>query len=425
MSDRLRILYLSQLPPSPPRFGAQARMHGLMTQLARRHDITAVSLVDDDVDAAECERAMRAYCHDVVLVPNEHASRGTGKRALQLRSLLSAASFERQLYAVDGLAELLDRTLARGHFDLVNVEFPYLAHVALRAAAQRVPVLPVVLDAHEIAYDLGRQIARRGTPGRRVYGALNWRKLRREELAAFRAVDGVSLCSAADERRLRAHVPSARTTVIPNAADVEHLQPRPTDPRVEARTVVFFGHLSTVPNIDAVTFLVKEIWPLVTAAMPDARCRIIGPRADPSVRGLVRPGVELIGPVEDLRPHLATASVVAVPLRIGGGTRLKIVEAMAMGKAIVSTTIGAEGIDAVSGRDILIADDAAAFAGAVIAALNDVGLGERLGRAARELAAARYSWASAAERLEQFFRDVLAARASTAAAPIAPAEVTA
>ena len=128
---------------------------------------------------------------------------------------------------------------------------------------------------------------------------------------------------------------------------------------------VYFGLLSTVPNVDGVTHFVQDIWPRIAEAHPEARCKIIGGRPPPSLLALAGPGVELTGFVPDLRPHLAAAAAIVVPLRLGGGTRLKIVEGMAMGKAIVSTTLGAEGIEAVPGRDILIEDQPAAFADAV------------------------------------------------------------
>ncbi len=131
--------------------------------------------------------------------------------------------------------------------------------------------------------------------------------------------------------------------VIPNAADIDYYQPRPTDPPPDGRTVVYFGLLSTVPNIDAVIHFVQEIWPRIAKAHPDARCKIIGGRPPPSLLALAGPRVELTGFVPDLRPHLAAAAAVVVPLRLGGGTRLKIVEAMAMGKAIVSTALGRGG----------------------------------------------------------------------------------
>ncbi len=409
--DRLSVLYVSHMPPSPPRFGAQARMHGLMTSLARRHDITAVSLVDEDFDLEECGRAMREYCRQVILISNPNGRSGFAKRLLQLRSMASLRSFEHHRYSVPALQQALDGVLQRERLDVVNLEFPYLAHFRFQQSPPGTPRPPLVIDTHEIAYDIVRQFARRGgSLARKLYAGLDWRKLRREELAAFRAAEGICTCSTADQQRLLAEVPSARTVVIPNAADVEHYQPRASDPPRDGRTVVFFGLMSTFPNIDGALFFLREIWPRIAAERPQARCKIIGARPPPSVLELAGPRVEITGLVDDLRPHLAAAAVLVVPLRIGGGTRLKIVEGMAMGKAIVSTALGAEGIDAVPGRDILIADDAERFAASVIRLLDDPDLAARLGRSARQVAVERYAWSAAAATLENFYREILAGR---------------
>jgi glycosyltransferase involved in cell wall biosynthesis len=406
--ERLSILYVSQMPASPPRCGAQARVHGLMTQLARRHDLTAAMLVDDEFDTEECRRAMQAYCREVILVPNPYGREGLAKRLLQLRSLASTRSFERLRVTVPALQRALDRVLRARRFDVVNLEFPYLGHCDLRQAPPGKRLPPLVVDSHEIAYDLARQFARAGgSLYRRLYAGANGRKLRREELGIYRDADGVYLCSAADERRLLDEVPGARTAVIPNAADVEYYQPRPTDPPPDGRTVVYFGLLSTVPNVDGVTHFVQDIWPRIAETHPEARCKIIGGRPPPSLLALAGPRVELTGFVSDLRPLLAAAAAVVVPLRLGGGTRLKIVEAMAMGKAIVSTTLGAEGIEAVPGRDLLTEDQPAAFADAVNRLLAEPGLAARIGQSARQLAAERYAWSGAARTLEGFYRRIL------------------
>jgi polysaccharide biosynthesis protein PslH len=405
--EPLSILYVSPMPASPPRFGAQARVHGLMTQLARRHNLTAVILLDEEFDAEECRRAMQSYCREVVLVPNPHRSL-LKHRLRQLRSLASTRSFERLRVTVPALQRALDQVLLARRFDIVNLEFSFLGHFELRQApsGERLPLL--VVDSHNIDYELARQYARAGDSlARRLYARANWRKLRREELGIYRDADGVYLCSAADERRLLDQVPGVRTAVIPNAADVEYYQPRPTDPRPDGRTVVFFGLLSYVPNLDGVIHFVRDIWPRIAEAHPDARLKIVGGRPPPSLLALAGPRVELTGFVPDLRPHLAAAAAVVVPLRLGGGTRLKIVEAMAMGKAIVSTTLGAEGIEAAPGRDLLIEDQPAAFADAVNRLLADPHLAARIGQSARRLAVERYSWSGAAQALEDFYRRIL------------------
>jgi polysaccharide biosynthesis protein PslH len=405
--ERLNILFVCPMPVSPPRFGAQARMHGLMTGLARHHDLTAVALVDDGFDIEECRLAMKVYCREVVLIPNPYGRNGLAKRLLQIRSLASSRSFERLRVTVPTMQQTLSRILQDRRFDIVNMEFPYLGHSHLRQAppSQSPPLL--IVDSHEIAYDLARQFVRTGSLGRRLYAEVNWRKLRREELATYRDADGVLLCSTADEQRLLAQAPGLRTAVIPNAADVDYFQPRSTDPRPDARTVVYFGLLSTVPNVDGVTHFLQDIWPQIVDEHPQARCKIIGSRPPPSLLALAGPHIEFTGFVPDLRPHLAAAAAVVVPLRLGGGTRLKIVEAMAMGKAVVSTRLGAEGIEAVPGRDILIEDHPAAFANAVKRLLAQPGLAVRIGQSARQLAVERYSWSGAGRALEVFYRKVL------------------
>jgi polysaccharide biosynthesis protein PslH len=321
--ERLNILCVSHMPASPPRFGAQARMHGLMTQLAQRHDLTAVMLVNEEFNVDECREAMQAYCREVVLVPNPCIRHILEKRLLQLRSLASTRSFERLQVAVPAMQTALDLVLRSTRFDVVNLEFSFLGDYRLRQAPPGKKLPALVVDSHNIDYDLARQYARHGSSlVRRIYASANWRKLRQEELTTYGGADGVYLCSGDDERRLLSEVFGARTAVIPNAADVEHYRPRPTDPPPDGRTVVFFGHLSYVPNIDAVTHFVQDIWPRIADAHPDARCKIIGGQPPASLLALAGPRVELTGFVSDLRPHLAAAAAVVAPLRLGGGTRL-------------------------------------------------------------------------------------------------------
>jgi polysaccharide biosynthesis protein PslH len=406
--ERLNVLFVSHLPASPPRFGAQARMHGLMTQLARRHDLTAVTLFSDEFDADECRRAMQAYCREVVMVPNRYGREGLTKRLLQFRSLASTRSFERLLYRLPALQQALDRLLRARRFDVVNLEFTFLGHYDVRQAPPGETPSAVVVDSHNIDYDLARQYARDSSSlVRRLYAEANWRKLRREELAIYREADGVYLCSPSDERRLLDEVPGVRTAVIPNAADLEYYQPCSNDPAPDGRTVVFFGHLSYPPNVDGVNHFLRDIWPRIAKAHSKARCKIIGGQPPPSLLALAGPRVEVTGFVQDLRPHLAAAAAVVVPLRQGGGTRLKIVEAMAMGKAIVSTTLGAEGIQAVPGRDILVEDQPANFGDAVNRLLAEPDLAARIGRSARQLAVERYGWREGARALEGFYRRIL------------------
>jgi polysaccharide biosynthesis protein PslH len=410
--ERLSVLFVSPMPPSPPRSGSQARTHGLLTEIAREHEVTAVTLHDDDCDTEATGRAMRAYCRDVILVRNPNGRGKIHRRLMQLRSWMTRHSFQRRLFAVPGFQETLDRILRERRFDVVFLNFPYLANYRVRQSPPGTSPPALVVDSHDIGYDLARQMARSGTSlGMRIHAALNWRKLAKEELGAYVEADGVCVCSAADEARLARDAPGATSVVIPNAADVEFLQPRPTDPEPDGRTVLFFGLLSTVPNVDGVLYFLREIWPQIAQDRPQARCRIVGLNPPESVRALAGARVEVTGPVDDIRVALASAAVVVVPLRLGSGTRLKIIEAWAMARPVVSTTLGAEGIDGVPERDLLIADDPRAFARAVVRVLDDPALGARLGAAGRRLAVERYSWPGAARTLVGFFRRLLAQRA--------------
>lgn len=411
MNERLNVLLVSPMAPSPPRFGAQARTHGLLSNLAKHHDLTAIVLHEDSETPGTSGPAMRTYCREVTFVRNPNGVVGWRRRALQARSWLSGRTYQRYLFTVPALEETLDRVLSHQRFDVVFVNLPYLAHYRLRRSPPGAAAPAVVIDSHDIGYDLARQVATSSTGfGQRLHASFNWRKLAREELAAYTAADGVCVCSTADQKRLAADAPSATTVVIPNAADVEYLQPRQTDPAPDGCTVLFFGLLATVPNVDGVVYFLREIWPLISAARPDARFVIIGAAPAPAIRAHAGPGVTIVGPVDDLRPHLAAADAIVVPLRLGSGTRLKILEAWAMARPVVSTTLGAEGLEAVPGRHLLIADNPSDFARSVLRVLGDPGLGNELGRAGRALVSERYSWRGAAGALEAFFKEVLVRR---------------
>jgi glycosyltransferase involved in cell wall biosynthesis len=409
--DRLNLLFLAPFAPSPPTFGAQRRVEGLMAALGRRHEITVVSVVPEDHDARAAERAMREYSSDVVLVKTPTFSwESAGWQLLKVRSLLSSRSLVRMFYDLRVVREVLDRLLSARAYDVVNVEFPFLAFHALARSPRGRRAPRLVLDEHNIEFDLGRQQARDGTGvARRIYNAINWRKIRREEIKIWTEFDAVAFCSAADQALARSLVPAMRSAVVPNAVNVEYFKPRPTDPPSDGSTVLFFGALNYFPNQDGLLYLLREVWPLIEKNNPKARLKIVGQHPTPQILAHRGPRVEVAGTVDDLRPHLASAAVSIAPLRIGGGTRFKILEAMALAKPVVSTSVGAEGIEAEPGRHILLGDDPVSFAAAVSRVLGDPQLGARLGRDGRALVEERYSWDSAAQALEGLYREVLGA----------------
>jgi glycosyltransferase involved in cell wall biosynthesis len=265
---------------------------------------------------------------------------------------------------------------------------------------------PSVLLAHNVETSLERSkagqarnwlqrlVLRRATSRLEAYEA---RKLRE-----FDHVVAVSAEDAAEIARLAGH---GRVTAISTGVDLDEFAPAP--PAEGPPLVVFVGMMSYFPNVEAVHWFCSEIWPQVVAAVPGARFRIVGRTPTPEVRALASDTVEVTGTVPSVAEHIAAASVVVVPLRAGGGTRLKIYQGMAMARATVSTTLGAGGLDVHDGQDIVLADGADAFAAAVIALLRDPGRSAAIGAAAAAQAA-KYGWAAVSVEFEGILEGVVA-----------------
>ena len=403
----MKILFVSPFLPSPARFGGQRRIDGIARELASRHEVSVLSFNAEDEWELQSLDATRRYCREVRTVPNYEPRDRGAKRQAQLRSLISPHSYERSLTRgrVD-FQRALDDMLRTTAFDVVQVEFMHMAAFSFAGAGDSALL---VLDEHNIEYDILRRTSEAGTTiVRRVYNALNWRKLAREERAAWRRFDGVALTSDRDEALLHADCAGCRTAVVPNGVDVGGF-PRSTG-QVDPDSILFFGAINYFPNADGVTYFVDEVFPLVREQRPGSTFRILGPGAGEEVLSRGGSGVEILGMVDDVNPHIDRAAVVVVPLRIGGGTRLKIVEAMAKGKAVVSTRLGAEGIDAVDGEHLLLADTPQEIADKVAQVLAYPGLAQRLGDAGRRLAESRYSWVTITTRLERFYDELRAAK---------------
>jgi glycosyltransferase involved in cell wall biosynthesis len=404
----VRILFVSSYPASPAAYGGQRRLEGLMSALARRHEMSAAALANSRFDIAESEREMRRYCTDVFLVRSR--SEGGGKRLLQLRAILSRRSFESHSFAVPEFQQTLDAALTKKAVDVVIVSG------ALGMSGYRLQQAPpgnraprVVLDNHNIEFDLQRQMSGAGSVMRRLHYTINWRKVRREELEEWGSRDGVTFTSVPDRDRALSRIPSLRAAVVPNGVDLSAFQPGEADPPPDGVTVMFFGINDYYPNTDGILFLLREIWPRIASSHPRARLKIVGPQPTPEILAHRSDRIEVTGRADDLREQIASAAVMVVPLRLGGGTRLKVLEAMAMGKPVVSTVIGAEGIAAVHGEHLLLADEPEQFAAAVGRFLDDPDLGARLGRQGRALVAERYSWGAAADEMERFLSELVTA----------------
>lgn len=403
----MKLLFVTPYLPGPPLFGGARRIHGLASQLAKSHEVSIFALVDAAADQSEGVADARTYCRRVeTVVDGWHRVTGRPKRFWQLGSLLSTWSWERWLYLRPEFQRALDHHLQLYEYDVVVCEFAFMAGYRFLPHARTGRRARLVLDEHNVEYDLLRRTAETTDSGRRAFHELNWRKLKREEIAIWKSFDGCALASVRDEQLVTQEVPSLRTAVVPNGVDIHGFTPQPAE-LIEPNTLLFFGAINYYPNTDGALFFSSQILPLLRALRPDVRFRIVGPVEPGPVMDLQNDGVEVAGFVDDVKAEIAKASVVIVPLRIGGGTRLKILEAMAMGKAIISTRLGAEGIDVEHEKDILLADTPEEFAQQVARALADPELCARLGAAARETAVARYSWRASAEKMATLLEAVL------------------
>jgi glycosyltransferase involved in cell wall biosynthesis len=250
---------------------------------------------------------------------------------------------------------------------------------------------PAVLFQHNVESALWRRRAdAERHPARRAVYRIEARKMERYERAAVARFHHVIAVSEHDRALMAAMTEPSRLSVVPTGVDVSRYRALVGREAV-GPLVLFLGSMDWEPNVDAVEYFCGDIWPRVRRAVPEARFRIVGRRPHPRVRRLASDSVEVTGTVPSVLEHLEQTAVFVVPLRVGGGTRLKIFEAMAAGRGVVSTTVGAEGLDVRHGRDLLLADDAETFADHVVTLLGDRHRRRRLERAAAELAS-RYDW---------------------------------
>ncbi len=378
------------------------RMQGLIAGLAQCHSTSVLSLVSPG-DNTESVRATQEYCDEVVTVENRHrAQQVSRKRRMQLASLFSPHSYERLVEYQPALQATLNRMLERSNYDFINVEFAQMSYYQFPNSTR------LVLDEHNIEYDILRRTSvAEQTLGRKLYNYCNYLKLRHEERAAWRRFDGCTVTSARDQQLLLRDCPNAQTEVVPNAVDINFF--RPSRHRPDPMTILFFGAIHYYPNTDALSFLVRDIMPQIRRRHPNARLVVVGSTSADLVTKFAAEGVTMTNAVPDVRPYIEQAAVVVSPLRIGGGTRLKILEAMAMGKPVVSTTIGAEGIDVTHGKDLLLADTASDFADEVGRLLDGPELAAHIGNDARQLIETTYDWRSSVAKLESFYTRLLAA----------------
>ncbi len=407
----MRILFLTPYPPFPPRGGGALRIWNLLCGVAAHHDVTCLTFAPNAAAVAALAPLRDVAQVATVIGP---PPRSLARRA---RTTLTSPLPDMALRNTSpAYAEALSRLLASECFDVVQAESIEMAGYALQAA----PLGPrIILDEFNAEYLLQRRAALtdlmgalRFLPRPRtlvggIYSLVQWRKLAAYEAQLLRAFDEVLVVSADDQAALRRLGPRTKPRIVPNGVDSAQFAPGSVKPYIAAGPyLVFTGTLDYRPNIDALNWFVGTVLPRITAVRPDVRLLVVGRSPAPNVRALHNgTTVEVLGEVPDTRPFIAGAAAYVLPMRIGGGSRLKLLEALAMGAPVVSTTMGAEGLVGLQhDTHLLLADTPSAMAEATLRLLRNSSQVRQLGGAGRAFVVERYDWQAITPLLEEAYR---------------------
>jgi glycosyltransferase involved in cell wall biosynthesis len=397
----MKILWVKADKLLPVENGGNIRTYHILRHLSSQHELTFYSYYGGREDRAY-ERELRERLPGSIAVC-------TGKRELSgiSRGLDYLVHLNSQPpYAVSRFASFKVQDQLRGWFREQRFD---VAVCDFLDAAVNFPGrlnIPSVLFQHNVESEIWRRhAATADNPLKKAMYKMEFDKMERYERIVVRKFHHVVAVSESDRALMTRWVDGDRVTVVPTGVDLVEYRPHPDSPE-PGPVVTFVGAMDWEPNVDGVEYFASEIWPAIKADVPGARLRIVGRNPDRRVKKWASESIEVTGRVPSVVEYLQQSSVVIVPLRIGGGTRLKIYEAMATAKAVVSTTVGAEGLDVHHGRDIMLADEASSFAQAVIMLLRDRDLRRRYEKAAVETAA-RCDWPAIGERFQNVLRSVV------------------
>jgi sugar transferase (PEP-CTERM/EpsH1 system associated) len=391
--ENLRILFLCPQPLWPINTGARLRNFHLANSLGSFCEVTVLQITQP----GESSAAPTPATFQRVL----SAERGKSYTpAKLLRGLAGPTPVTVLNYTSDKVARVLAEILNSASYDAVQMESIHLIrYLEIIRKSMKKPF--VVLDWHNIESELMQRYAGSATnPVREFVAARTATLLRQLEEQALRSFAAHTVVSEREKEKLLARVPQAEIHVIPNGVDVAAFAPRSTLKSPSSRrTLLFVGSMDYHANSDAVIWFCRDIWPLLAAEFSTIDFKIVGRNPPASVLALASSRIIVTGTVEDVRPFYSEAFAVLVPLRVGGGTRLKILEAMAAGVPVISTRLGAEGLSIEDQREFLLADTAADMAASIRALLNQPALAQRLCAAARTLAQSQYDWSVLGQKL--------------------------
>jgi sugar transferase (PEP-CTERM/EpsH1 system associated) len=407
----MKILWVKAGGLVPPDTGGKIRSYSILRELARQHLVTFFSFyATHDHDA---HPALKSIFDQVICVPLLLPKpKSSGEMVDYGVRMLSSEPYGISKYCRPEVRRRLQALLKQETYDVILCDFVFAAGVI----PWNLPT-PKVLFTHNVEATIWRRHYEVATnPIWKAISWREWRKMEAAELRYLRLADGVLTVSETDRDAFAPFVDPEKLTVIPTGVDVDYFQPMSVEET--PNSLVFTGSMDWLPNEDAILYFADAILPLLKARCPEIiSLEVVGRSPSRKLQALAETEkhIRLTGWVEDIRPFVARGSICIVPLRIGGGTRLKIFEAMAMGKAVVSTSIGAEGLPVQSGENILLADTPQDFTDAVLWLLRNPNERKRLGAAARRLVQEKYSWQKVAEQFAETLQDVITGAAISSA----------
>ncbi len=388
----MKILHLFPYLPTPPTFGGALRVYHILKHLAKHHDVTVAGFCEHgdrqkfDEAFPELEGKMRFI----------NRRRSTFRRLLQVGSYFTTHSYWYNWAQSPKLERIVQNLADHGDFDFIIGEFATMGHFDIETDAIR------ILDAHNVEYDNFRRMSMlEGAPVRKLFYTREYNKTFAEEIQAFQRHDALFVTSSRDGNIIQQDVPELTQFVIPNGVDTDFFSS--SGATQEPFTMVFTGAMGYLPNNDGMMYFLDKIFPLIKKRVPQAKVYIVGNNPPDKLLEHQSDSVVVTGFVDDIRPYIDQASVYIVPLRMGSGTRLKVVEALSMQKPIVSTSIGSEGIEIEDGKHLLIRDDAASFAEAVVALFEDQQLRNTLISNGHERVKQKYDWSVIGNDIEKAF----------------------
>ena len=400
----MRILWLKTELLHPVDKGGKIRTYNMLKELKRDHHITYLTLDDGSASEEERERSSE-YCNELVCIPHRQREKfSPAFYAELLLNLTSRLPYAIKKYESAGMRREILRHVKAGGVEVVICDF--------LAPAINVPTgltCPSILFQHNVeAMIWKRHCEVQENPVKKNYLRSQWRKMVKFEREMCQFFDSVVAVSIEDREQIKKEYAASEVFDVPTGVDIDFFTPSGRE-EVDPHNVVFTGSMDWLPNEDGIRYYTEQILPIIRRSIPEASLTVVGRNPYASLLELSKKDslIYVTGRVEDVRPYMERAAIYIVPLRVGGGTRLKIFEAMAMKKAIVSTTIGAEGLPVSDGHELRIADAPETFAAAVVDLLNNPQMATAMGHQAGETVSAKFGWAGVAQRFTEICENTI------------------